>query len=357
VEGGYGQMDETKDWEKDYAEYVKARLKKFPIDLEPKISTMEKKLIVECATTGGSVRFWGPREIYPFEPPGFKPGGIRYAAVPRSIEEQVQTIVDAVNEGAAVIHHHVIDPDTGYRTKRSYDPQLRAEIFDRVFEKVDIVTLEDTFDRFGSEVDWVTKTQKLLSLGKGNKYCQGSVILVGFGQYEVDAFHISERSLLKGIPFLEENKVKPIYQLYDTFSLMRLKQILIDPVVSKMKPYVLNLHMGKHHSHTIHKDPWASLQLITQMNMVKETIPDSPIGIYAGGRNWLPVTTLGIMLGADIVRVGIEDCYWVYPHRDDVIPSNAAVVKKIVTIARELGREIATPGEARKILGLELTST
>lgn len=346
----------VKDWAKSLEEYIRIRLKRFPIDLEPRIPTMDKKLIIECATTGPSVRFWGPREIYPFEPPGYKEGGIRYPAIPCTMEEQVDTIVDSVKEGAAAIHHHAIDPERGYRTEKAYDPKLNAEIFDRVYEKIDMITLQDTFDRFGAEVDWIKKTKKLLEMGNGNKYCQGSVVLVGWGRYEPGDFHVSEKSLIEGIPFLEEHNVKPVYQLYNPISLMRLKDILIDPGLSRMKPYILNLHMGKHDSYTIHKDPWAALQLIASFHMVKETIPDSVMGVYAGGRNWLPITVLGIMLGAQIVRVGAEDCYWVYPHKDDVIQRNADMVRKVATIARELGREIATSEEAREILGIKLTS-
>ena len=56
------------------------------------------------------------------------------------------------------------------------------------------------------------------------------------------------------------------------------------------------------------------------------------------------------------MRVGIEDTYWMYPHKDEVIAASVDTVKKVVTIAKELGRPIATPEEARKILGLKLTS-
>ena len=41
-----------------------------------------------------------------------------------------------------------------------------------------------------------------------------------------------------------------------------------------------------------------------------------------------------------------------YPHRDDLIKSSAEVVRKVRNISEELGREIAIPMEARKILGL-----
>jgi len=71
-----------------------------------------------------------------------------------------------------------------------------------------------------------------------------------------------------------------------------------------------------------------------------------------GGRYWMPLTVMAIMLGADIVRIGMEDAVNMYPHRDDYIRSNGEVVEAIAGIARYLGREVATPAEARKILGL-----
>jgi len=69
--------------------------------------------------------------------------------------------------------------------------------------------------------------------------------------------------------------------------------------------------------------------------------------------NWLPITTLAIMLGVDFVRVGMEDHLWVYPYKDEKIRRNADMTRKIANIGRELGRETGTPDEARKLLGLE----
>ena len=42
-----------------------------------------------------------------------------------------------------------------------------------------------------------------------------------------------------------------------------------------------------------------------------------------------------------------------YPHKDELVKNCADMVKKIATIAKELGRELATPDEARKILGIK----
>ena len=60
-----------------------------------------------------------------------------------------------------------------------------------------------------------------------------------------------------------------------------------------------------------------------------------------------PLLTLGITLGGD-VRVGMEDN--IYLSKGVLAKKNAELVSKIVRIAKELGKEIATPKEAREIL-------
>lgn len=91
--------------------------------------------------------------------------------------------------------------------------------------------------------------------------------------------------------------------------------------------------------------------------MVLATEPDSIVGVYPGGRNWLPILVLGLLMGTPLIRVGIEDCYWVYPHRDEVIKKNSDMVTLARDIAERLGRRVVTdPDEARQILGLKLTS-
>ena len=53
-----------------------------------------------------------------------------------------------------------------------------------------------------------------------------------------------------------------------------------------------------------------------------------------------------------MVRVGMEDSVYMYPHKDQKIQTTAEAVKVVADIARSLGREIATPDEAREILGI-----
>jgi 3-keto-5-aminohexanoate cleavage enzyme len=67
------------------------------------------------------------------------------------------------------------------------------------------------------------------------------------------------------------------------------------------------------------------------------------------GPSEFQAATLSILLGGN-VRVGFEDN--IYIERGKLARNNAELVAKIVRIAKELGRDIATPGEVRKMLGI-----
>mgnify|MGYP001004177981 FL=1 len=81
------------------------------------------------------------------------------------------------------------------------------------------------------------------------------------------------------------------------------------------------------------------------------SIPNGSTWTVAGvGRHEMPMAAMGIAMGGH-VRVGFEDN--IYLSRGVLAKSNGELVEKVVRIANELGREIATPDEARKILGLK----
>jgi len=81
-----------------------------------------------------------------------------------------------------------------------------------------------------------------------------------------------------------------------------------------------------------------------------ESIPnDSTYSVCAIGRHEFPMVTLSIIMDGH-ARVGFEDN--VYLSKGVLAKSNGELVEQVVRISRELGREIATPMEARKILGL-----
>ena len=84
-------------------------------------------------------------------------------------------------------------------------------------------------------------------------------------------------------------------------------------------------------------------------HMVRNIPEGSPWSVCAVGLDEFPMTTMAIIMG-DHARVGFEDN--IYLARRVQAKSNAELVEKVVRIARELGREIATPQEARRILHL-----
>ena len=64
---------------------------KHPIELEERIDFLEKPVILECACPGWQPKHWGPPRAYPNrKPPGYKEGGVRYPAVPRTVERRLR---------------------------------------------------------------------------------------------------------------------------------------------------------------------------------------------------------------------------------------------------------------------------
>jgi uncharacterized protein (DUF849 family) len=319
---------------------------------EQRIPTMGKKLIIEAAT------------------PGHYPGllweqfGITNMP-PWSIAEQVSVIVDCVKAGAAAIHSHPRDPLCEYNYEaeaaKAMSPELTAELFDRVYQEVDMIPLGHAWHPRDwedlADADFITPTRKLLEIGHGNKYIQGNVVITWIypmSRRGLLSSWFTASSLREGITYLEENGVKPLISLHvDHFAWF--KENVLDAGVLKTRPQI-NIQEGKHGVDRSFADPMAHLSLISSIELVRKTVPDCTIGLHAGGRNWLPLTVLGIMLGVDLVRVGIEDQFWASPHKDNIIKSPVEAVEKVAQIARALEREIATVEEARAILEIEVTS-
>ena len=85
------------------------------------------------------------------------------------------------------------------------------------------------------------------------------------------------------------------------------------------------------------------------LHLVESLPPGSTYQVIGIGRHQFPMVTMGMIMGGH-VRVGLEDN--LYMERGKLAQSNAQLVEKAVGIARQLGRENATPTEAREILSL-----
>src|SRR5262249_25203342 len=85
------------------------------------------------------------------------------------------------------------------------------------------------------------------------------------------------------------------------------------------------------------------------LNLRDQIPPESPWSVTGIGRHGVAMAMLGILLGGH-VRVGLED--QVYYSKGVLAETNAELVARVVRLANEFGRPVATPAEARRILGL-----
>lgn len=86
------------------------------------------------------------------------------------------------------------------------------------------------------------------------------------------------------------------------------------------------------------------------VTLVDNLPPDTEFNILGFGQHQLPLTTQGLLLGGH-VRVGLEDNS--YYRQGEPAESNAQLVNRAVRIANELERPVASPNDARSILGIE----
>ena len=81
-----------------------------------------------------------------------------------------------------------------------------------------------------------------------------------------------------------------------------------------------------------------------------EILPEgSTWSVIGSGASQLSMCMMGMVMGGH-VRAGLEDS--IYYSKGVLAKTNAELVERVVRIAKEYGRDIATPAEARKILGL-----
>jgi 3-keto-5-aminohexanoate cleavage enzyme len=67
------------------------------------------------------------------------------------------------------------------------------------------------------------------------------------------------------------------------------------------------------------------------------------------------MAAMALLGGIEMIRVGIEDQFYLYPHRDDISQRASDTTEIVVNLAKALGREIATPQDVRDRVGIKLT--
>jgi len=289
--------------------------------------TFNKKLVVNVAPTGAFVY----RKENPHQP-----------ITPSEI---ARAVIDSYKAGATMWHVHIRD-DEGYP---SSDPELFVRTTDMIMAECPgiITSLNVLADTTKKGVDQIKPLAEPLSKA-GLKYIRTAVV----PPCARKRGPMTKEMLQEIISYLQDLGIRPEFQIHHYEALMNVVNWLIRPGILK-EPPIMNIILGHHgwsFSAPTTPTDWGMTYYITMKNLLP---PDSIIGTTAGGHNWLPMTVVGIILGTDCVRVGMDDTLWMYPHSEEKITDCADVVRKVATITRELGREIASPQDAKEILGLK----
>jgi hypothetical protein len=195
----------------------------FPVETEPKIPTMDKPLIIESAC------------------PGWQMGEKRFPAVPTAIKDQIREQVDSLKAGAIIAHIHPRDPKTGLA---QMNHELLTEILDGVFTEFgDCVTFTDSlYPVLNAEVDCIIGTERLLELGQGNKYVQGSLMVPIGHRRRGQPSYFSVRGAVEGVKWLEAHGVKPVYQL-SIRTPTSFKRHIFDKNIDGIRPRIMNIQL------------------------------------------------------------------------------------------------------------------
>ena len=147
-------------------------------------------------------------------------------------------------------------------------------------------------------------------------------------------------------PFLRSKGIKPELSPFSYPDVQDAKAWVVDTGLAK-PPVLFDTLIGVHNA----PNPAPCMEAIQYLFTFARALPEGVLWqALVGGRYWLPLAVVAIMLGADSVRVGLEDASYMYPHSTELLKENGTVVEAVAGIARYLGREVASPGEAREIL-------
>lgn len=247
--------------------------------------------------------------------------------VPISPDEIAAEAKRAWEAGASIVHVHGRNPD-GTPTQSA---EVFGEIIARVRALTDLIVQVSTGGATG-----MSPEERLGPLACAPEMATLTVGTLNFG-HEVFAnpLPVVERFARE----IRARGIRPEVEVFDSGMLPtadRLveKELLADPL---HYDFVMGVPGG------IAATPANLMHLASQVRR------GATWTVAAMGRHQLPMNALGILLGGH-VRTGFEDN--IYHARGALATSNAQLVERIVRIANELGREVATPAEARAILGL-----
>jgi uncharacterized protein (DUF849 family) len=270
-------------------------------------------------------------------------------------EQIAGTALEAAEAGAAIVHIHVRNPETGVF---SMETKYYREVVKRIREKNTEVIVNLTCGMGGYIVigenglkdtpaagsDFVTQEERMrhiIDLCQEGKYRPDIATLdcgsLNFGDGN-RAYVSTPTYLRQGAQIARDLKVKPELEIFDTGNLWFVKQLIKEGLIEN--PALIQLCMGI--AWGVPADPGHLLA------MVNELPEHCNWGSFAISRMQMPWVAQSILMGGN-VRVGLEDNLYL---SKGVYASNAQLVQKARTIIEAMGARILNPAQAREKLKL-----
>ena len=270
--------------------------------------------------------------------------------VPRSPEQIANSAIDAAKAGAAVVHCHVRDPDTGAPSRRT---DLYREVVDRIRDSDTDVVINLTAGMGGDLV--FGGVESPLPFNEAGTYMVGATERVAhvaeclpeictldcgtMNFAEADYVMTNTPGMLRAMgQMITDLGVRPEIEVFETGHLWFAKQLVEEGIIQH--PVMIQMCMGI---------PWgAPDDLNTFMSMVNNTPSDWTFSAFSIGRNEMPFTAAAMLAGGNL-RVGLEDNLWL---EHGTLATNAQLVEKAATIVTNMGATLMGPAQVREKLQL-----
>lgn len=275
-----------------------------------------RKVIITVATTGGIHR----KEANP--------------NLPEQPEEIAKAAYESFNEGAAIVHIHARDK----KGAPSGDPEIYKKIVELIRAKCNIVI---NFSTGGGGNLSIEERFACLDANPETASLNMGSLLRTVGPYAGTLFINTSSDIERFAQEMLKRGIKPEMEVYHHGMLREVNNLISKALV--MKPYYINFVLGMAYQGAVAGTP-ENLFSLRQL-----LPPDSIFNCCAVGSVQFSMTTLSILLGGN-ARVGMEDN--IYYSKGVLATSNAQLTARIVRIVRDLGLEIASPDDAREVLGL-----
>ena len=290
---------------------------------------MSNKTIITCALTGSA------------------PTPDKNPAVPVTPEEIANSAIAARAAGAAVVHIHVRDPETKLRSMELAHYQ---EVVERIRASNSDVIINlttgpgATFKPGDMAPDIVGEGTLLKSAAERVHHIE--VLKPEICSLDVATMNFAESVFLNPPHILREMSdraravgAKPEIEVFDTGQIELAKQLIKEGHIENPPYFQLCLGIS-----------FGAKATPEAMMHMRDCLPEGALWSAFGiSRMQFPMVAQAVLLGGN-VRVGMEDN--IYLGAGELAPSNAALVERAADIINNLGNQVATPDEARSIMGL-----